>query len=213
MSDALMDKAGNLLNKGRTWDALHAFYDARDEQMQHSADGQPSAEVMQMIAICCRMLRYYRRADEAFETAYALAYGNDKLRGKILRDWAMLSLVQREYHDALARLEGSLELLIEDPVEHATSLGFRARVHGKMGNREQALKDFQEANEKLRGRPPYELNNLVWWLKYEPDATVRRMLSGHAWHLAKDVKNRKRQAQIVLLLVRRPPLRAFSHEN
>lgn len=205
-----------LLNSGKTLEALICFLEVKLELIQQAApspmaDRGMTAEIEQLLGICYRMLGRYSKARVAFENAFRLA-NNARDRGRILRDQAMLWLVQGQLENAWNDIRRSLEMLLrpEDAVEYACSVGFQARLFGKQGELYTARDHHRRADELLRqatddpSEPIYELNNLVWWLKVEKGFRSRYRLSRRAWRLAKANSNRKRQLQIALLLTCRP---------
>ena len=199
-STPTMESAGELLNRGKTQEALDAFHDVHLEQVRRGES--PTPEVLQMIGVCYRMLRDYRHADMAFTEALDHAT-TDEQHGKIFRDWAMVPLEQDERERALEMLESSERYLRSNPREQAATLGFEGRFLAKTKDYSGARWAYAEADERLRRFPDtqvYQLNNLVWWLKIESSPITRAKLARRAWQLARQTKNRKRQAQIALLL-------------
>lgn len=200
---ATMETAGELLNRGKTWQALMAFYDVRDQQMQDDTSGRPSGEVMQMIGVCCRMLRYYQRAEDAFKQAIDLAGDNLELRGKIYRDWSMVPLVQGDIQRAGELAVLSQSCLLRFPRELEITKAFIGRVFMKRGDYMAAVDFFREVDgnlAKMKDTRTPRLNSLVWWLKVESNPIKRVTLGCRGLQYAVANRNPKRVLQILLLL-------------
>jgi len=199
--DTLMKRGECVLNRSCPEQALRLFL-AAEKVCGHSL----TAEVEQMLGICYRLLGKYSEATRAFEAAYRLAAKDDLHRGRIMRDWSMVLLAQKQYADAERYLNESLTLLYgtDHLVEHAATMGFLGRIYCAYGDKVTARMYFHLADTNLRGKADiYELNNLVGWMKAAP-LFERCVLGRRAWRLAGKTGNRKRQAQIALLIVCRP---------
>ncbi|HEY5695211.1 MAG TPA: tetratricopeptide repeat protein [Candidatus Saccharimonadales bacterium] len=201
----------NLLNSGRTLEALACFLEVRDQWRQEH-DGSSSAELEQLLGICYRMLGRLDTAEHCFAVAFALTEKPEH-RARIKRDWAMVAVAKNDCRRAAALLDESLELLGEsdDRLEYAATQGFHGRVHAKLGHGLTAQSYYELADSILladaQNSPAraatYQLNNLVWWLKIAT-GVQRLRLARRAWRLATQAGNRKRKLQIASLIVCRP---------
>ena len=199
-----------LLNGGHTQEALVCFLEVRDEYRQTN-DGSSSAQIEQLLGICYRLLGRYDMAMRAFRIAFALTDDNVR-RGSIDRDWAMVPFARGQYAVAHAALDSALELIAQsDPLEYAATMGFKARVYAREGDIVRANDYYRTVDGMIRRsddgdqrKTTYELNNLVWWLKTVKGVRQRKKLAARAWELASAAGNRRRQVQIVLLLLCRP---------
>ena len=189
------------LNAGDTKGALEVFQAALKE-----LGAKPTSEVLQLIGVCQRMLGDAELATEAFSRAYAVAT-NDIDKGRIMRDWSMVPLIQGRYDDARKCLDEALGLLLESSVvEHAVTLGFVGRLEARLGNTWSAVTNFRRADMILKHEktpPIYILNNLVHWMEVA-SLRERVKLARRAIPLAIRHDNIKRLGQIVLLVACRP---------
>ncbi len=203
----LIQRAEKQLDSGRPTEALISLLQAR-----HGHYYKRSADIEHLLGICHRLRGEFTEAEEAFDRA--LEYVGDVRdneafnRGRIVRDKAMLFLVQGRYDEAQERLETSRLLLgageqaphsPEERIEYFVTVGFMGRLHAERGNLEAARECFTAADAELRGRAPYELNNLVWYMKAESFRT-RCKLGRRALSLARQANNRRREVQILLLM-------------
>lgn len=201
-----------LLNSGRTLEALVCFLEVRDEYRQTN-EGSSSAEIEQLLGICYRLLGRLIAAEHCFRVAFALTEDHVH-RARILRDWAMVAMARHDYERTNELLNESAHLLERrnEPLEYAATMGFLARVYARHGDTESARMHYQMADLMLQSgahhdparAATYELNNLVWWLKVASGPRRRLQLARRAWRLATITGNRKRQVQIVSLVIGRP---------
>jgi tetratricopeptide (TPR) repeat protein len=189
-----------LLEAGQTIRALDVF-----SELLAGMGARPTAELLQYVGICQRMLGEYDESERMFGKAYEVAAGNDSHKGRIMRDWGMVPLSKGDAATAKKCFEESLALLHgrENVVEHATTMGFVGRAYLIGGDRKSAAMYFKMADLELR-KPDsphtYELNNLVWWMK-AVGLLTRLQLALRAMPLARAKRNKKRQVQIVLLAI------------
>jgi hypothetical protein len=97
--------------------------------------------------------------------------------------------------DQLSDIDAS-ETNIE--AEVGATLGFIGRFLWVVGGDARELADwfFEQADKNIGSHNPYELNNLIWWMKNTTSFHRRRKLASRALPLAKKAKNRKRILQI-----------------
>lgn len=173
-----------------------------------AVQGPLKAQAEQLAGICHRLLGKYDSAEHAFNVAYGHAE-DDLHRGRIKRDWGMVYLDRDLADKAMELLDESLSLIRlardADPtdealVEYFVTMGFIGRAHLARGDIESAQLYMRSSDGRLKGHPPYELNNLVWLLKASPFG-IRCGLLPRAWRLARKAGHRKRQIQVVLTAV------------
>lgn len=207
-----ISRGSQLLNSGRTLEALICFLEVRDEHRQAN-EGSSTAEIEQLLGICYRLLGRLEAAERCFHVAFVLT--EDRVhRARIKRDWSMVALAQHDYDQAIAHLDESMRLLERsgEQLEYAASMGFLARVYARQGDNKAAMLHYQMADHMLQSAAytgparaaTYELNNLVWWLKVATGPRLRIRLTRRAWRLAVAAGNTKRQLQIASLLLCRP---------
>jgi tetratricopeptide (TPR) repeat protein len=189
-----------LLEAGQTANALSVF-----KKLLTAMGAKPTAELLQYVGICQRMLGEYDESERMFGKAYEVAAGDDPHKGRIMRDWGMVPLSKGDIATAKKCFEESLTLLHgrENAVEHAATMGFVGRAYLLDGDRKGAAMYFRMADLELRkpdSPSAYELNNLVWWMK-AVGLPTRVQLAWRAMPLARAKCNKKRQAQIILLAV------------
>lgn len=208
-----MTMGGEALNSGNTLMAIVIFHGIVDTM----GDETP-AEVYQQLGICQRLVGnrmhdhgYHILANESFQVAYDLATTNLH-RGQILRDWSMVAIEHRDYELANRRLASSYGLLHggeelpAHPIEMAVTQGFLGRAYFMQGgrkNRRIARKLFKQADKKLYGIRPYELNNRAWTFKVAR-LWYRLWWAPRTLWLARQDRNNKRLLQVLLLVVCRP---------
>ncbi|MBW4061740.1 tetratricopeptide repeat protein [Candidatus Saccharibacteria bacterium] len=123
--------------------------------------GSKEVEAHQMMGVCFQRLHRYDEATECY--VHAIEAASDYQRGNIERDLAESYGGLGEYALAEISLATSLDLLPYElyPVEHATSLGFLARLQQRQGQLSEAVETFADADEKLHAgnNPHVELYN------------------------------------------------------
>lgn len=196
------------LNAGDTQGALQVFQDVAEQ-----LGAKPTSEVLQLVGICWRMLDDAKRATWAFGRAYEVAT-NDVDKGRIMRDWAMVPLMQGKFDDAHKCLVESLNLLSgNDAIEYAVTWGFIGRVHAWSGDNLAAYIHFHGADMMLRTEHApriYELNNLIHWMEVV-SLDERIKLAVRAVPIAVKYANRRRIEQIALLIICRPLAIRLTH--
>lgn len=198
----LIAQAGAQLDSGDTAEALISLLKAKISFYDIGW------KIEHLLGICYRLRGEFEESEAAFDRALKrLPKESDLDRARIVRDKSMLSLVQGDYATAEEQLETSRYLLSQDEevphepnsrVEYFVTIGFVGRLRGQQGDVLAARECFAAANAELRGRAPYELNNLVWWLSNETPS-VRCKLGCRALRLAFAAKNRARVLQVIAL--------------
>lgn len=199
---AMLQLGITAMNCGDTELAIVLLEDIR-KVLRHS-------DVEQALGICYRLTGQHDKSAAAFEAALKLSSNNFDT-ARILRDRGMLRLslgkgAHQDFEDSCILLQGLLndavtekkKRLIEE--EYFVSLGFigRALLYSNSGKRQEALFLLETADAVLKGRAPYELNNLIWRLKAE--RLIRRLiLLPRALRLASQARNRKRAVQAMTI--------------
>lgn len=200
--DEFMAAGESALNRGDPREALSQFSYAS----MLAEDDRTKAQAEQSAGICHRLLGNYRSARAILGIAYG--YAEDDLhRGRIKRDWGMVDLDQGDAGAAMKLFNESLELIRkttsedslegEARIEYFVTLGFIGRAYLALGEPDTARIYLHTADGQLQGHAPYELNNLVWWMK-ACSFRRRRKLAPRAWKLAREAGNRNRQVQVLL---------------
>jgi tetratricopeptide (TPR) repeat protein len=199
------------MNCGNTELAILLLEKVREECSQ-TGEARPLPDIEQLLGICYRLVGRYSESKRSFDTALELS-SNDFDRSRILRDRGMLRLslgnveAHQDFKDSCILLQGLLndavvkdKRLIEE--EYFVSLGFigRALLYSNSGKRQETLFLLKTADDALKGRAPYELNNLIWRLKAE--RLIRRLiLLPRALRLAHQARNRKRAVQAIAITI------------
>jgi hypothetical protein len=210
--EVLLRQGSTVLNKGRHREAADIF-----RLIITMTGGTAPAEAYQQLGICLRLLQEHGGAEGAFRTAFFKAT-SEFHAGQILRDWAMCDLDRRDFVSARDHLEHSCRLLaysgpkdasssqemrVQRRIEYFVTVGILARYFALLGggdNYKTARVHYRTVDVELSNTAPYELNNLVWWLKIEMPKK-RYKLGRRAFRLARVAGNSMRQVEIVLIVI------------
>jgi tetratricopeptide (TPR) repeat protein len=195
-------RGSRALNKGDLDSAIALFESVREELRR--------SDIEQQLGICYRLAGRVNDSAAAFDAALELS-SSDFDTARILRDRGMLYLTLGDTEAAIRDFEQSCDLLqyrgddaswSQDDrcTEYFVSLGFVGRAYLAIGEKPSARSQLQIADSALRGRVPYELNNIVWWMKAEHFGARLKLLP-RALRLASQAKNHKRTAQVILTAI------------
>jgi tetratricopeptide (TPR) repeat protein len=145
--DAHFDDAERLRINGNT---VHDFREAIEHYQAYlDLGGSKLVEANQLMGVCYQRLHEYENAIACF--LIANEDSSFYQSGNIERDLAESYGAMRNFSAAKVALDNSLDMFPYDkyPEEHATSLGFLARLQQRQGQLSESVVTFADADTKL----------------------------------------------------------------
>ena len=155
--------------------------------MSVAVTDEQRARATQAMGIDFRLAGDYQEAEFSFDKALLFSRKIFKLKGIILRDFAMLHLDRNEFSLAEAKLAQSIKILDGlDEVEKAVSEGFLGDLYREQGKLALALEFLEHSYRHIKGQNDvYEMNHLIRRLKALKPRTRLNKLPGPRHSAAK----------------------------